>query len=102
MRCIAVGNDLDKLILGFVIGGLLSGSALYLLRAKPKQKKLFFKRIGKIVAEVGEFLKESDLKEKNAAFEELLKGIPKKGAFSRPYDACGTGSYLMQKMEIRV
>jgi hypothetical protein len=74
-----VGSDLDKLILGFVIGGLLSGSALYLMRATHKQKKLFFKRIGKIVAEVGEFLKESDLSEKNAAFEELMKGVPKKG-----------------------
>ncbi len=74
-----MGNDLDKLILGFVIGGLLSGSALYLLRATHKQKKLFFKRIGKIVAKVGEFLKKSDLREKNAAFEELMKGIPKKG-----------------------
>lgn len=91
-----MGNDLDKLILGFVIGGLLSGSAFYLLKAKPKQKKLFFKRIGKIVEEVGEFLKESDLKEKNAAFEELMKSVPK-GQFADLMMLAGIGVTLWNK-----
>jgi hypothetical protein len=91
-----VGNDLDKLILAFVIGGLLSGGAFYLMRANPKQKRLFFKRIGKIVNEVGEFLQESDLEEKNAAFEELIKSVPK-GQFADLMRVAAMGVTLWNK-----
>lgn len=71
-------NDLDKLILGFVIGGLISGSSFYLLRASKKDKEMFFKKIRKIIVEVGDLLKKSNFDEENAAFEEIMKNIPKK------------------------
>lgn len=71
-------NDLDKLILGFMIGGLISGSSFYLLRASKKEKEMFFKKIKKIIVEVGDLMKKTNLDEKNEAFEEIMKNIPKK------------------------
>ena len=72
-------NDLDKLILGFVIGGLISGCAFYLLKANEKQKKVFFTKMGKIIGEVSDLLKETSAEEKDAVLEELMKTVPKKG-----------------------
>jgi hypothetical protein len=92
-----VENDLDKLIIGFVIGGLLSGSALYLVRANKKQKQLFFKRIGKIIPKIGNFLKKIDLEEKNAAFEEMMKIVPKKGKLADFMMLAAIGITLWEK-----
>ena len=39
---------------------------------------MFFKKIRKIIVEVGDFLKKSNFDEENAAFEEIMKKIPKK------------------------
>ena len=90
-------NDLEKLILGFVIGGLLSGSIFYLLKAKPKEKQLFFKKFGKIVVEIGDFLKESDLEDQEAILEELMKNVPKKGHIADLMTLAGLGIILWKK-----
>lgn len=90
-------NDLDKLILGFVIGGLIGGGAFYLLRANKKEKALFFQKIGKIVAEVGELLKESSIEDKNAALEEIMKKIPKKGNLANLAMLAAIGINLWKK-----
>ena len=92
-----VKNDLDKLILGFVIGGLVSGGAFYLLRANKKQKQLFFKKIGKIVAEIGNLLKESGIEDPQAAFEEVQKMIPKKGGAADLLMLAAIGMNLWKK-----
>jgi hypothetical protein len=92
-----VKNDLDKLILGFCIGGLIGGSIFYLLRANKKEKKLFFNKIGTIVAEVGELLKEASVEDKRTAVEEIMKNVPAKGGIADLLALTAMGVNLWKK-----
>jgi len=72
-----VENNLDQWTFGFFLGGLLTGSAIYLLRADKQQKKLFFDKIGKIVFED---LPQDVSIQKKEVTSEILKTIPNKGS----------------------
>lgn len=69
-------NDKDMLIYGIIIGAIVGGCGFYLLKSSKKEKKLFFEKAGKILAEIGDMLLTSGEKD---PLDEIVKKIPKKG-----------------------
>jgi len=78
----------DELILGFIVGAILGGSAFYLLRASEKEKKLFFKKIERVASEID---KNWDL------FEGLAKQIPAGRSLSSLLKTAAAGMKMYQK-----
>jgi gas vesicle protein len=68
-----MANNKEKhhIILGAILGGLIGGAALFLLRGKEKSH---LNKLGEAISEMGEILKED--KDEGEALEQIEKAIP--------------------------
>lgn len=67
-------EDINNIVLGAIVGGILGGIGLYLLKTKPASPVC---RVGKKITELGEIIEESMMDTRKEALEEIEKTIPK-------------------------
>lgn len=69
-------NDRNKVIVGAVIGGLLTGTAYYLWRNQGREKPILDK-VGRAISSVGDKLEHVTVENRKEAIDKIGKSLPK-------------------------
>lgn len=65
-----------NIVVGVVVGGIIGGSALYLLHTSNKENKPVLSKIGKVISDIGEVLEDSSVDNRNEAISQIKKSLP--------------------------
>lgn len=85
-------DDTTKILLGALIGGVIGGTAFYLLHSHQKP---VLSKIAQAISEMGEVLDESRVETPKEALDEIGKTIPKgDAAISNVLTWVATGIHL--------
>lgn len=88
-----------NILLGIVIGGIIGGSAFYLMNSLRNGQRSPLCKIGQTISNFGEMLEENSFNNRRDAVEELEKNIPKDDTLDTILNWAATGIAIWKQIK---
>ncbi|MGB7978700.1 MAG: hypothetical protein WCF19_06035 [Chlamydiales bacterium] len=93
-------DEIKKIVIGVVVGGIVGGSAFYLWNAIHGPDRPVLNKIGRAIAEMGDILENSAVDDRGDAIDRIEKSLPKgENTINHVLNWVATGINLWNKVK---